>query len=99
MEETRLPAVEVSSEPRALWSFVNRLLSLSFELESLLEVLSVPSVEPLEDDFGAWAMILDSKLWAVEVSPDSRALCRELRASSIGFELLDELEERALKAL
>ena len=53
-----------------------------------LELLSELSVLSEESDLGALERRLDRRLCAVEVSPDSKALCSELSASSKGLELL-----------
>jgi len=94
MFDRRLSAVEVSPEERALCSDFRSSPSLSPLLELLeLSVLSVLSVdvllEPalvLEDDLGAWDMMLERMPLAVVVSPDFRAFSREFRAWDSGLE-------------
>jgi hypothetical protein len=91
MFDRRLSAVEVSPEERALCSDFRSSPSLSPLLELLeLSVLSVDVLlEPalvLEDDLGAWDMMLERMPLAVVVSPDFRAFSREFRAWDSGLE-------------
>jgi hypothetical protein len=73
-------------------------LELSDE-ELLDDVLSAEEEEELAP--GEWERRSDRTLWAVDVSPDSRALSRESSAFSSGLPelLLDELLEEESRLL
>jgi hypothetical protein len=76
-DDSALSAVEVSPEERALWiDFKSALMvSLGLELSEELEEFAL----------GEWERRFDKTLWAVDVSPDSRALSKELSAFSSGL--------------
>jgi hypothetical protein len=55
-------------------------------LEPSLELV----LELAARDLGAWARRLDKTFWAVESSPESKALCNEFSAFNSGLELSAE---------
>lgn len=83
-----LCAPDVSPVERALWSDFRKSVILSPAPELLLLTAEVALSE---EDWGACERMSFRTLWAVEISPEFRALVSESSAFSIG---LDSLEER-----